>query len=55
MAEEGIDITAEKPKILTTDAVEASDVVITAGCGDTCPHLLSRSCSVKIPSLVENS
>jgi hypothetical protein len=38
MAEEGIDITAENPKILTTDAVEASDVVITAGCGDTCPH-----------------
>ena len=38
MAEEGIDITAEKPKILTTDAVKASDVVITMGCGDTCPY-----------------
>jgi arsenate reductase (thioredoxin) len=37
MAEEGIDITAEQPKILTTEAVEASDVVITMGCGDTCP------------------
>ena len=37
MAEEGIDITGEKPKILTTDAVQASDVVITMGCGDTCP------------------
>ncbi len=37
MAEEGIDITAEKPKILTTDAVKESDVVITMGCGDTCP------------------
>jgi arsenate reductase len=37
MAEEGIDITAETPKILTTDAVKASDVVITMGCGDTCP------------------
>ena len=37
MAEEGIDITAEAPKILTTDAVRASDVVITMGCGDTCP------------------
>ncbi len=37
MAEEGIDITAETPKILTTDAVVASDVVITMGCGDTCP------------------
>ena len=37
MLEEGIDISAEKPKILTTDAVKASDVVITMGCGDTCP------------------
>ena len=37
MAEVGIDITAEVPKILTTDAVQASDVVITMGCGDTCP------------------
>ena len=38
MAEEGIDITAERPKVLTTDAVKASDVVITMGCGDTCPY-----------------
>ena len=38
MAEVGIDITAERPKILTTEAVEASDVVITMGCGDTCPY-----------------
>lgn len=37
MLEEGIDISHEKPKILTTDAVQASDVVITMGCGDTCP------------------
>jgi protein-tyrosine-phosphatase len=37
MAEEGIDITAETPKLLTTDAVRESDVVITMGCGDTCP------------------
>ena len=37
MLEEGIDISAEKPKILTTEAVQASDVVITMGCGDTCP------------------
>ena len=37
MAEEGIDITAASPKILTPDAVEASDVVITMGCGDVCP------------------
>ena len=37
MAEDGIDITSASPKILTTDAVKASDVVITMGCGDTCP------------------
>lgn len=37
MAEEGIDITAEQPKVLTTDAVRASDVVVTMGCGDACP------------------
>jgi arsenate reductase len=37
MGELGIDIRSEKPKILTTDAVKASDVVITMGCGDTCP------------------
>jgi len=37
MAEEGIDITAAVPKILTVDAVKESDVVITMGCGDTCP------------------
>ncbi|GAA4426468.1 arsenate reductase ArsC [Georgenia halophila] len=37
MAEENIDITAEKPKILTPDDVRASDVVITMGCGDACP------------------
>lgn len=38
MLEEGIDISAERPKILTTEAVQASDVVITMGCGDTCPY-----------------
>lgn len=37
MDEVGIDITDQKPKILTTDAVEASDVCITMGCGDVCP------------------
>ncbi len=37
MLEEGIDISAERPKILTDQAVRASDVVITMGCGDTCP------------------
>ena len=36
MAEEGIDIASSQPKILTDDAVEASDVVITMGCGDAC-------------------
>jgi arsenate reductase (thioredoxin) len=37
MREVGIDIAAQKPKILSIDAVRASDVVITMGCGDTCP------------------
>jgi arsenate reductase len=37
MAEVGIDIAAEKPKILTDEAVRESDVVITMGCGDSCP------------------
>ncbi len=37
MAEEGIDMSAEVPKILTTEAVRTSDVVITMGCGDSCP------------------
>jgi len=39
MAEVGIDITAQRPKVLTTDAVEASDVVVTMGCGDACPFV----------------
>jgi arsenate reductase (thioredoxin) len=38
MAEEGIDITAQQPKILSSEAVKASDVVITMGCGDSCPY-----------------
>jgi arsenate reductase len=37
MKEVGIDISAETPKVLTVEAVRASDVVITMGCGDTCP------------------
>jgi arsenate reductase (thioredoxin) len=37
MAEEGIDMSDEVPKVLTTTAVQESDVVITMGCGDTCP------------------
>ena len=37
MAEVGIDISGQRPKVLTTEAVEDSDVVITMGCGDACP------------------
>jgi arsenate reductase (thioredoxin) len=37
MREVGIDVSREVPKVLTTGAVQASDVVITMGCGDTCP------------------
>ena len=37
MREKGIDISGRSPKILTTETVQASDVVITMGCGDTCP------------------
>jgi protein-tyrosine-phosphatase len=39
MAEEGIDIAAEQPKVLTAEAVEISDVVVTMGCGDECPYV----------------
>ncbi|MER7369973.1 arsenate reductase ArsC [Nonomuraea wenchangensis] len=37
MREVGIDITGEQPKVLTMDAVQSSDAVITMGCGDACP------------------
>ena len=37
MAEEGIDIAGNQPKVLSNEAVEESDVVVTMGCGDTCP------------------
>jgi arsenate reductase (thioredoxin) len=37
MLELGVDIRDQRPKVLTTEAVEASDVVITMGCGDVCP------------------
>jgi protein-tyrosine-phosphatase len=37
MAEDGVDITSARPKVLTTEAVQESDVVITMGCGDACP------------------
>ena len=39
MAEKGIDITAERPKRWTDEMVQAADVVITMGCGDTCPFI----------------
>ncbi|MFB8243188.1 arsenate reductase ArsC [Kitasatospora purpeofusca] len=38
MAELGIDISDQMPKVLTTEAVQASDYVITMGCGDACPY-----------------
>ena len=37
MAEVGVDISAQQPKVLTTEAVQVSDLVITMGCGDVCP------------------
>lgn len=37
MAEVGIDISAQQPKVLTPESVQESDVVITMGCGDVCP------------------
>ncbi|HEY0888540.1 MAG TPA: arsenate reductase ArsC [Nocardioides sp.] len=37
MAEEGIDIAGRQPKVLTTEAVQEADVVVTMGCGDECP------------------
>lgn len=43
MAELGIDISEQTPKILTFDAVQDSDVVITMGCGDTCPVFPGKS------------
>ena len=42
MAEEGIDIANNVPKILTKEAVQDSDVVITMGCGDACPFYPSK-------------
>ena len=42
MAEVGIDIANNVPKILTTEAVQQSDVVITMGCGDTCPFFSGK-------------
>ena len=42
MREEGIDITASQPKVLTSEAVQQSDVVITMGCGDACPFFPAK-------------
>ena len=42
MREEGIDLSNQKPKILTADAVQDSDVVITMGCGDVCPFFAGK-------------
>lgn len=43
MAEVGIDIAHNSPKVLTTEAVQASDYVITMGCGDTCPYFPGKT------------
>ena len=43
MLEEGIDISAAQPKVLTNDAVQASDYVITMGCGDACPFFPGKT------------
>ncbi|KAJ5267096.1 hypothetical protein N7478_009904 [Penicillium angulare] len=42
MLEEGIDLSTQKPKILTADAVQTSDFVITMGCGDVCPFFAGK-------------
>ena len=43
MAEEGIDIANNSPKVLTTESVQDSDYVITMGCGDTCPFFPGKT------------
>ncbi len=43
MAEVGVDLSAETPKVLTTDAVRESDYVITMGCGDECPFFPGKT------------
>ncbi|BAJ27038.1 MULTISPECIES: arsenate reductase ArsC [Kitasatospora] len=42
MAEVGVDLSAQRPKLLTAEAVQASDYVITMGCGDACPFFPGR-------------
>lgn len=43
MAEQGIDIASNQPKVLTDEAVKESDYVITMGCGDTCPFFPGKT------------
>jgi len=43
MAEEGIDISDQEPKVLSDEAVLASDYVITMGCGDACPYFPGKT------------
>ncbi|WP_030694001.1 arsenate reductase ArsC [Streptomyces globisporus] len=43
MAEVGIDISDQKPKVLTPEAARSSDYVITMGCGDTCPYFPGKT------------
>ncbi|WP_316528354.1 arsenate reductase ArsC [Kitasatospora brasiliensis] len=43
MAELGIDISDQRPKVLTTEAVQSSDYVITMGCGDACPYFPGKT------------
>jgi protein-tyrosine-phosphatase len=43
MLEEGIDISSNTPKVLSDEAVKASDYVITMGCGDTCPYFPGKT------------
>lgn len=50
MAEEGIDMSTEIPKILTTNAVRTSDILITMGCGDTFPGKRYKDWKLKDPA-----
>ncbi|MER7540063.1 arsenate reductase ArsC [Streptomyces sp. NPDC097704] len=43
MAEVGIDISGQKPKVLTPEAAQASDYIITMGCGDACPYFPGKT------------
>ncbi|QGV81884.1 arsenate reductase ArsC [Streptomyces ficellus] len=43
MAELGIDISGQTPKVLTPEAAQASDYIITMGCGDACPYFPGKT------------